>query len=68
MNMCHEVYPPDPINHVCSLTGKYIQENHFTYRPVQIFKILFPEILLSESDPPHKIMRYDVYYSTQLSF
>jgi len=21
-----------------------------------------------ESDPPHKIMRYDVYYSTQLSF
>jgi len=39
--------PPDPIHHVCSLTGKYIPENYFTYRPVQIFKILFPEIKFS---------------------
>jgi len=38
---------PDPIYHVFSLTGKYIPENYFTYRPVQIFKILFPEILFS---------------------
>ena len=52
----------------CSLTIKQIQEIHFTYRPAQIFKILFPEILLSESDPPHKIMQYHVYYSTLLSF
>jgi len=60
--------PPDPINDVCSLTGKFIQENYFTYRPVKIFKIIVPEILLSESDSPHKIMRYDIYYSTQLFF
>ena len=33
-------YPPDPISHVCSLTGKYISRNYFTHRPVQIFKIL----------------------------
>jgi len=31
-------YPPDPINHLRSLTGKYISENHFTYRSVQYLK------------------------------
>jgi len=41
------VYPPDPINHSCSLTGKQIPENYVTYRSVQIFKILFPEIIFS---------------------
>jgi len=60
-------FPPDPINHLCSLTGKYISENYCTYRSVQIFKILFPG-LYPESDPPHKMMRYWFYYSTQLVF
>ena len=26
--------PHDPINHLCSLTGKYISEKYFTYRSV----------------------------------
>ena len=39
-------YPPDPINHVCSLTGRWISKNHFTYRSVQIFKILFQGFIL----------------------
>ena len=66
-HVCHS-HPPDPIHHVCSLAGKYIPENYFTYRPLQIFKILFRRFYSPESDPPHKIMCYDVYYSTQLSF
>jgi len=57
--------PPDPINHICSLTGKWILKNYFTYRSVQIFKILFQGFNSPESDPPHKIMQYWVYYSTQ---
>ena len=47
--------PPNPISHVCSLTGKYISRKHFTYRPVQIFKIMFRRFYSPESDPPHKI-------------
>jgi len=39
--ICGLGLPPDPINHVCSLTGKYISRKHFIYRPVQIFKIMF---------------------------
>jgi len=54
---------PDPINHVCSLTGRYISEKYFTYRSVQIFKILFRRFYSPESDPPHKIMRYRFYDS-----
>ena len=38
-------YPPDPINHVCSLAGKWICEKYFTYRSVQILKIMFPRFL-----------------------
>jgi len=34
-------YPPDPINHVYSLPGKYISKKYFTDRSIQIFKILF---------------------------
>jgi len=60
--------PPDPINHLCSLTGKSISENHFTYRSVQILKIRFQGFHCPGSDPPHKIMRYWFYYSTQLGF
>ena len=45
--MCHLYIPPDPINYVCSLTGKSISEKYFTYRSVQIIKILFPENLFS---------------------
>jgi len=61
-------FPPDPINHLCSLAGKYISENHLTYRSVQIFKILFQGFYFPESDPPHKSMRYLFYFSTQLGF
>jgi len=38
---CHDALPPDPINHVYSLPGKYMSEKYFTYPSVQIFKILF---------------------------
>jgi len=40
-------YPPDPISHVCTFTGKYISRKHFTYHPVQIFKIMFRRFLFS---------------------
>jgi len=39
--------PPDPISDVCSLTGKCISWEHFTYCPVQIFKIMFRRFLFS---------------------
>ena len=38
--------PPDPMNHVCSLTGKYISKKYFAYRSVQIPKILFRGFIL----------------------
>jgi len=40
-------YPPDPINHVCSLTGKKISNFFLTYCSIQIFKIMFRRFLLS---------------------
>ena len=40
-------YPPDPISHVCSLTGKHICRKYFTDRSVQIFKIMFRRFLFS---------------------
>jgi len=48
--------------------GRWISEKYFTYRSVQILKILVPGFDSPESDPPHKIMRYWFYYSTQLVF
>jgi len=39
--------PPDSISHVCSLTCKSISQKYFTYRPVQIFKIMFQRFLFS---------------------
>jgi len=46
--VCVHIYiPPDPINHVCSLTGKYISKINFTYCPVQIYKIMFRRFLFS---------------------
>ena len=60
--------PPDPINPLCSLTGKSISEKHLTYLSVQTLKILFQGFCSPESDPPHKIMRYWFYYSTHLGF
>ena len=60
--------PPDPISHVCSLTGKQICRKCFTYRSVQIFKIMFRRFYSPESDPPHKIMHYWFYYSIWLGF
>ena len=38
--------PPDPINHVYSLPGKYMSQKYFTYPSVQIFTILFREFML----------------------
>jgi len=40
-------HPPDPISHVCSLTGKSICRKCFTSRSVQIFKIMFRRFLFS---------------------
>jgi len=40
-----------------NLISEGIQEIYFTYRPVQIFKILFPEILLSESSAQDYVVR-----------
>ena len=49
-----------------------LQANRFPkliYLPFStIFKILFRRLYSPVSDPPHKIMRYWVYYSTQLSY
>jgi len=58
---------PDPINHWCSRTGKQISGKYFTYRSVQTFEILFQGLYSPGSDPPHKMMRYWLYYSTLLS-
>ena len=44
--MCHMCVPPDPINHLCSLTGKWISENHFTYRSVQYLKSCSGDFIL----------------------
>ena len=39
--------PPDPINHVYSLPGKInITKKYFTYRSIQIFKIMFRGFIL----------------------
>ena len=54
--------PPELINSLCSLTGKQISEKCFTYRSVQVFKILFRGFYSPESHPPHDIMRYWFYY------
>jgi len=40
--------------------------NSFYLSVSTIFKILFRRFYSPGSDPPHKIMRYWVYYSTQL--
>ena len=39
-------WSPDPINHVYSLPGKYISKRYFTYRSIQIFKIMFRGFIL----------------------
>jgi len=56
--------PPDPTIYLCSLTGMSISQKHFTYRSVQIFKMLFQGLYTPGSDLPHKIMRYWFYSST----
>jgi len=61
------VYPPDPLNHLCSLSGKCISEKYFTYRSVPISNILFQRFFAPGSDPPHKIMWYWFCTSTLLS-
>jgi len=59
--------PRDPINNVCSFTGKSISNNYFTYRSVQIFEILLEAFYSPESDTRHKIMQDWFDYSTQLA-
>jgi len=44
--ICTYIYPPDPINHVYSLPGKYISKKKFTYRSLQIFEIIFQGFIL----------------------
>ena len=58
--------PPDPMYNFCSFPGKQISEKYFSYRSVQILKILFRRFYSPESDPPYKIMWYWFYYSIQL--
>jgi len=48
--------------------GKQIPKNYFTYRPIQIFKILFQGSYTPKSDSPHKITRYCLYYTTSLAY
>ena len=61
------IYLPDPSNHGYSLPGKYISNKYFIYSLIQILtscsEDLFSKIQ-QKSDPPHKIMRYFIYYST----
>jgi len=52
------------MNNLSSLTGKSISEKYFTYRSVQIFKIMFRGFYFPNSNSSHKIMRYCFYYST----
>jgi len=54
--------PPDPINRVCSISGRKISRNCFTYHSVQIF--MYCAIDAQRSDPPHKIMQYWFNHST----
>jgi len=47
------IAPPDPLNNSYSLTGTWIPEKYFTYRSVQIFKILFQGFYSPKSHSPH---------------
>ena len=54
-------------NQSCMFPYRYIDFRFSFYLSFStIFKILFRRFYSPESDPPHKIMRYLVYYSTQL--
>jgi len=58
--------PPDPINNVYCLAGKYTCKNYFTYRSIQIFKSCIKDLFSKiqfKSDLMHEIMRYLIYYS-----
>jgi len=59
------IRPTQTIIHVPLLVNRF-QKKYFTYRSIQIFKILFWRYYSPESDPPQKIMRYWFYYSIQL--
>ena len=52
------IYPSDPINDLCSFTGKRISGKYFTYCSLQRIKIFFREFYAPGSDPPHKVVRY----------
>ena len=49
---------------LCTVRVVTIQSNFSPF----IYKIMFRRFVLTKSDPPHNIMRYCYYYSTQLYF
>jgi len=49
------IYPPDPINHVCSLTGEQISENYLTYRSVQYLKSCSEDLILQNLILPTRL-------------
>jgi len=59
-----KINPPDPINHVCQVNR--FQKIILLVVQYKYLKSCSRKFYSPESDPPHKIMRYDVYYSTQL--
>ena len=63
IHIYEHMYLPDPINDLSSLHDCQIAGNCFTYRSVQIYKILCRGTDAPEFDPPHKIMRYWFYCS-----
>ena len=41
-------HPPDPLNHVCSLSGSQISGNYFTYPSAQTFKSFAKDQMLQD--------------------
>ena len=60
--------PPDPISHVCSLTGKYISRSILLIVQYKYLQSCSGDFYSPGSHPPHKIMRYWFYYSIWLGF
>ena len=54
------IYVPLQVNRFQKIILLMVQ-----YKYLQFFQVS-RRFIFPESDPPHKIMRYDVYYSTQL--
>jgi len=66
-NVCIYIYISARPNQSCMFPYRWTDfRKLFDLSFSTIFKILFRRFNSPESDPPHKIMRYWVYYSTQL--